>query len=121
MSNKINKITPIRDHILVTEMNFGERTLGSGIIMLADDKKTDGIRPRWAKVYAIGPEQKEIKVGQWVLVDHGRWTRGSKITIDQQDLVVRRIDNEAVLLLSDTAPITDDQISTALHADVKER
>lgn len=116
---KISKLIPLKDYILVTEMNFGQRQLSSGIIMLGDDTKTDGIRPRWGKVYAVGPEQKEIKKDQWVLVEHGRWTRGSKITVDNQDLVIRRIDNSAVLLVSDDEPQFDDQISTAVHAQKK--
>jgi len=116
---KISKLTPLKDYILVTEMNFSERQLSSGIIMLGDDTKTDGIRPRWGKVYATGPEQKEIRTGQWVLVEHGRWTRGSKLTVNDEEIVIRRIDNNAVLLISDEEPSFDDQQSTAVHADKK--
>ena len=72
--NKIKSISPIKNHVVVTDMNFGSRELSSGIVLLGDDGKTDGIRPRWAKVYAVGPDQDEIKVGQWVLIEHGRWT-----------------------------------------------
>jgi hypothetical protein len=39
-----------------------------------------GIVPRWARVYSVGPEQEDIKVGQYVLVSHGRWTRGIEVT-----------------------------------------
>jgi hypothetical protein len=59
-------------------------------------------------VYAIGPEQTEISVGQWVCVAHGRWTRGVKI--EQQDgteLTIRRVDNNDVLLVSDEQPQDD--------------
>ena len=68
--NKIGKITPLNNHVIVTDMNFGQRKLSSGIIMLGDDGKTDGIRPRWCKVYAIGPNQADVAVGDWILVEH---------------------------------------------------
>lgn len=108
--NKINKIRALRDHILVTDMNFTERFTNSGIVIPGDDGKSSGIRPRWARVYAVGPEQQEIHVGQYVYVAHGRWTRG--VTIDGQDgeHVVRRVDNDDVLLVSDEMP-TDDFVS----------
>lgn len=120
-TNKIKKLIPIRDNIIVTEMNFSERKLSSGLIMLGDDAKTDGIRPRWAKVYAVGPEQEEIMPGQWVLVDHGRWTRGSKVEIDNTELTIRKIDTKAILLVSDHPPESDDIQSSAVHAERKER
>lgn len=121
ITRKINKITPVKDHIIVRDMNFGERKLSSGIIMLGDDAKTDGIRPRWAQVYSIGPEQKDITVGQWVLVEHGRWTRGSSVEINGEAMTIRRIDAKAIMLISDEPPNTDDNISTAVHAEAKQR
>jgi co-chaperonin GroES (HSP10) len=105
------KLKPLHDNVLVTEMNFGNRTLSSGIIMLADDSKSSGIRPRWAKVFAIGPDQKDVEVGQWVLVDHGRWTRGVKIDLNGEKIVLRRIDTNAILLVSDAEPNADDLLA----------
>lgn len=121
IAKKINKITPIKKHIIVKDMNFGNRKLSSGIIMLGDDAKTDGIRPRWAQVFAVGPEQHEVKVGQWVLVEHGRWTRGSKVEIAGEEVTIRRVDEKAIMLLSDEEPGNDDNISTAVHAEAKQR
>ena len=73
------EIRPLKNSVIVTEMSFEGRQLASGIVLLGDDGKTDGIRPRWAQVYAVGPEQHDVSVGQWVLVEHGRWSRGLKI------------------------------------------
>jgi co-chaperonin GroES (HSP10) len=119
--NKIKKLNPIKDHVIVTDMNFNGRTLSSGIILLGDDGKTNGIRPRWAQVYSVGPDQTDISVGQWVLVEHGRWTRGVEVEIDNKHMTLRRIDAEAVLLVSDEAPPSDDTVSTSVHAERKER
>jgi len=121
LAKKINAIKPIKDHIIVKDMNFGQRKLSSGIIMLGDDAKTDGIRPRWAQVYAIGPKQQDVIVGQWVLIEHGRWTRGSKVEIAGEEITIRRVDAKSILLISDEGPGTDDNISTSVHAEAKQR
>lgn len=119
--NKISGLIPLKDHVLVTDMNFGQRTLSSGIIMLGDDAKTDGIRPRWAKVYAVGPDQKDVVPGQWILIEHGRWTRGILVEIDNVEFTIRRVDPSNILLVSNEEPSADDVISTAVHAERKER
>ena len=108
---KITAIKPLYDYVLVSEMNFGNRSLSSGIMLLADDSRSSGIRPRWARVHAIGPEQKDVEVGQWVLVDHGRWTRGVTVDLNGEDIVLRRIDTDAILLVSDQEPNADDTLA----------
>jgi hypothetical protein len=96
-------------------MSFNERTLSSGVILLGDDGRADGIRPRWGKVYAIGPNQKDVQEGQYVLVSHGRWTRGIDIEDETGKKSIRRIDPKDILLISDE-PRIDDTISTAISA-----
>ena len=118
-AKKIKSIKPLRDYILVTDMSFEQRTLNSGIILLGDDGKTDGIRPRWARVFAVGPEQRDIKPGQWILAEHGRWTRGSLVEIDGEEHAVRRVDSAAILLVSDDQPTGVDTISNAIHSEAK--
>ena len=76
---KIKTIKPLNDHVIVSDMNFGERRTSGGLFLLNDDARSAGIRPRWARVYAVGPDQQDVQVGQWILVAHGRWTRGVKI------------------------------------------
>jgi co-chaperonin GroES (HSP10) len=114
-------IKPLHDSVIVTDMDFNDRKLASGILLLGDDGKTDGIRPRWSKVYAIGPEQQDIKLGQWILVEHGRWSRGLKIVKDGEEFVIRRIDPEAIIFVSDEEPENIDTLSTAVHAERKRR
>tara|TARA_R110000796_G_scaffold20639_1_gene61258 strand:- start:208 stop:585 length:378 start_codon:yes stop_codon:yes gene_type:complete len=104
----------LRDDVIVEEMAFKERKLASGIILLDDDGKGYGIRPRWGKVYAIGPDQKDITQGQWIMVEHGRWTRGVKIADGNDETVIRKVDNKDILLVSDQDPGSDDSIADAI-------
>ena len=100
-----SKLVPIRDHVIVEDMDFGEQKTKAGIILMSDDGKDHGIKPRWAKVYAVGHEQKHVNVGDWVLVEHGRWTRGFKFEDeDGTSFTLRRIDNDCILMISDERP-----------------
>lgn len=103
---KINKINPILDHILVTDMNFGEQVTSSGIVLRSDNGKSEGVKPRWSRVYAIGPDQKDVKVGDWLLVEHGRWTRGLELEIGDTENKTElfRIDPEGILIVADERP-----------------
>ena len=78
-------LRPLRSNIIVTNLEKGERLSTSGIIIPNDDGKDTGIRPRWAQVYAVGPEQKDVEVGQWILIQHGRWTRGADLKLEGKD------------------------------------
>jgi hypothetical protein len=67
-----------------------------------DDKKSEGIKPRWCQVYSIGPHAKvDFKEGQYILVDHGRWSRGINITDEEGDKTIRLVDPKDCLLVSD--------------------
>ena len=99
------KVTPLHDNVLVTDMSFDERVSKGGIVILSDDGKTEGIRHRWARVWAIGPEQQDVKVNDWILIEHGRWTRGIKIEDENGDeILIRRIDTNAIIMISDEKP-----------------
>lgn len=106
---------PIRDWVIAADMNFEGRQLSSGVILLGDNGRADGIRPRWGQVYAVGPEQTDIRVGDWICVAHGRWTRGLDIEDESGKRTVRRIDPNDILLVSEDCP-NDDTISNAVNA-----
>ena len=97
-------ITPLKKRVLVSDMHFGETKTAGGIILVDDDGSEAGIHPRWAKVYAVGNEQDDVTVGQWVLVAHGRWSRAFKVKKSGTELEVRMIDENDILLVSDDEP-----------------
>jgi co-chaperonin GroES (HSP10) len=104
---KFDTFQAIGDHILVYGMEFRERLSRGGIIMINDDMKSAGIRPRWARVYAVGPKSKEdIKVGDYIMIAHGRWSRGMTIEDSEGEKVIRKVDPNDILLISET-PVND--------------
>jgi len=108
----------LKNDVVITDMAFEDRVLSSGIILRNDNGTGYGIRPRWGQVYATGPEQTEVKAGDWILVEHGRWTRGVQIEDAGGVKVIRKVDPESVLLVSDRLP-NDDTQSGAEHVDKK--
>jgi len=104
---KISKLRPIADGVIVIDMNFGEQKTQSGLIIQSDNGKTHGIHPRWAQVYAVGNDQQDVTVGQWILIEHGRWTRGIKIEDDEGEKIIRRVDTKCMMMVSDEPPPDD--------------
>lgn len=97
-----SKIRPIKDVILVRDMNFGEQKTRSGIVLRSDDGKSEGVKPRWAKVMAVGPEVEDVKVGEWVLLEHGRWSRGLQVEEDDgTKFDMWRADPKGIIMVSD--------------------
>jgi co-chaperonin GroES (HSP10) len=120
-THHIEKLRPLGNNVLVKDMNFSGRTLSSGIVLLGDDATTTGIRPRWAQVFAVGPEQQDVAPGQWILVEHGRWSRGIEVEVDHEQFTLRRVDPDCIMFVSDQSPDADDTISSAVQAHSKTR
>lgn len=110
---KDREIQPLGKRVLVAKMRFGEKKTSGGIILLDDDGTTQGIHPRWSQVYAVGPKQEDVKVGQWILVAHGRWSRALSVINNQEKLEVRMIDENDILMVSDIEPSNADADKTA--------
>jgi co-chaperonin GroES (HSP10) len=113
-----NQIRPLNDSVIVSDMVFDQRISRGGIVLLNDNGSTAGIRPRWAQVYATGPDQQDVAVGQWVCVAHGRWTRGIDVEDETGKRTLRRVDPKDIMLISDE-PVQDDTFSEAVQAERK--
>jgi co-chaperonin GroES (HSP10) len=111
---QVTQLRALRDDVIVADMHFSERITTGGIVLRSDNSRTEGIRPRWGRVYAIGEDQRDVVVGQYVLVAHGRWTRGVDI-VDAQGVksTVRRVDINDILCVSDE-PINDDYVNNGI-------
>jgi co-chaperonin GroES (HSP10) len=113
-----HQLRPLKDAVIVGDMNFEERLSNGGIVLVKDNGKSSGIRPRWCQVYAVGPDQKDIRVGTWVCVEHGRWTRGIEIEDETGRQTLRRVDPKDIMMESDEEP-QDVTFSQAIHVEAK--
>ena len=117
-----DQLRALKQDVIVADMAFDVRITQSGLILPNDNGTGMGIRPRWGQVYAVGPEQQDVQVGQWVCVAHGRWTRGIDIEDEEGKRAIRKIDPNDILLSSDseTCP-QDDTMSEAMHVQNQTR
>ncbi len=89
---------PVGTRVLIKNMHFGEQTTASGLVIVDDDGTTRGIYPRWGQVHSKGPENNDpYEKNQWVLIEHGRWTRGMKVdTDDEGEITIHMVDDECI-------------------------
>jgi len=84
------KLKPLKDRVVVSYSEEPERTAGG--IYVPDTAKE---KPQEGKVEAVGPEVKELKVGNTVIFDK---YSGSKIKVgDREHLVIKEEDILAVV------------------------
>ena len=77
----------------------------SGILIAEKDMSEAAIRPRWFKVHAVGPKMKFVSVDDYVLVAHGRWSNGIKLTDGKK---IYQLDNDELLVVSDENPLENE-------------
>jgi len=114
------KFHALGDSVIVEDMEFDVRITQTGLILPSDNGKSSGIRPRWGRVYAIGPDQTDVRVGEWICVAHGRWTRGVDIEDELGKRTIRKIDPNDILMSADEQP-NDLTFSDAVYVANKER
>lgn len=91
--------------ILATDLEHGLTKTAGGILIKDDVGTNEGIRPRWAKIAKIGPDITEVSEGEWVLIEHGRWSYGFDVLDDSGETVkVWHIDSKAMLVASTADP-----------------
>lgn len=113
---KVDSMRFFKNHVIVSEMHFDERISKGGIIIPDDDKKSSGIRPRWAKIYGLGPDQDDpqLEIGKYILISHGRWTRGITVETPSGKQTLRKVDYNDILLISDE-PMEDETMGDKVY------
>ena len=100
-------LKPLPGRLYCKALETGLRTSAGGIVLTDDNNATagaGGVRPRWFEVINVNIDTNpdDIKIGDYVLVEHGRWSRRfSGTDIDHYSIV----EEKAVLLVSEDAPI----------------
>lgn len=123
------KLTPIKNNILfkfIDKMDingqFIEET--SWGLVISGHFDTSAKQPRWVEVIEVGPECKDVKVGQQALVGALRWTphfiaNESKMwkTDEDQIFVLRDTPDSELIPLRDTIVFTriDEQVKPGLE------
>ncbi len=95
-------VKPMHDGVFIdiVDRNITQKDLGDGKVLhlIADDSfagpydpvgggRHSGIRPRWARVLAIGPEVVDVQIGDLVLCDTLKWGRKVPLGRDGQEVV----------------------------------
>ena len=99
------QVRPLSKDLLVIDMDMGEQVTAGGIVIKSDDGKAHGVKPRWARVYKVGENcEIDVKVGQWVLIEHGRWTRKIKINDGEGEKEFQKVEVKSVMAVADERP-----------------
>lgn len=100
------KLKPRAGKVFVEQLENGQRVSMGGILIPDDNMKNHGIRARWGKVWALGEGVEDIKVGDWILVEHGRWSFGIDVQGDDgETFKVWMVEYpKSVMLVSDEFP-----------------
>jgi hypothetical protein len=96
-----NSFTPLKGNIFVTDLEAGMQKTKGGIILRDDNMKDHGIKPRWCRVWRTGPDIDYLEPGEWLYVEHGRWTLRLPLDLPEGKIDVWKIDPAAILLVSD--------------------
>lgn len=99
------RIKAYKNHVLAELVDKGMRLSKGGILIIDDDMQQQGIRPRWFRIYSAGSRTYDLKDGEYVLVQHGRWSRGFRINLEGEDKWLYKLDYpDAIMLASDELP-----------------
>lgn len=83
---------PLRNTVFVTDLEHGAKLTNAGIIIPDDNMKESGIRPRWGRILCVGPDVEDLVPGDWIYVEHGKWTNGIEVLISGKPVKVWRVD-----------------------------
>lgn len=97
-------IQALPGRVMVADIEVGMKKVGN-ILVPDDNGLVRGIHPRWGQVVSVGEGlEEDLEPGQWVLIEHGRWSWGLKVDADGVEKKLHGIDPAAILLVADEDP-----------------
>lgn len=71
-----NELECLPNSFYVECLEIGEKKTKSGFIIPTEKMDAYGhfVRPRWARVLFKAKDFKDVEIGDWVLLSHGRWS-----------------------------------------------
>lgn len=102
-------VHPLKDNIMFRFLDesgggkgkFNDRTLASGIIIAQTDMQQK--QPRWGEVLAVGPDVRDLKVGEYILVEGLMWTFGTEI----EGQKMWKTDEGQIIFVTDDVKMTE--------------
>lgn len=102
---KATGFRPIHKNVFVTDLDSGPHKTPGGILLPDDNMTERGVHPRWGRVWCIGPEVTDLEVGEWVYIEHGRWTTAIELELPTGVIRMWKVDwPDAVLLATPSDP-----------------
>ena len=102
---KADAFRPLKNNVFVTDLDRGPHQTTGGILLPDDNMSERGIHPRWGRVWCVGPDVIGIVPGEWVYIEHGRWTNEIELELPSGIVRMWRVEwPEAVLLAADRDP-----------------
>lgn len=100
-----NGFKPLKNNVLVSNLEKGDTITHGGLFVPDDNMSERGIRPRWGRVEMVGPDVDDLRVGQWVLVAHTRWSPPYEFETTNGIIELRQVEYpEGILVVSDEEP-----------------
>ncbi len=98
------KVRPLPGNIFAV-LEQGERVTKGGIVLRDDNGKLEGVRPRWARVWQVAEDIVDVKVDDWILCEHGRWTMTIEVKDDNgEKFKFQKIDPNGILAVAAEKP-----------------
>lgn len=106
-----NELVCLPNSFYVDSLEIGEKKTKFGFIIPEEkmDARGEFVRPRWARVLFKADNVKNIEVGDWVLISHGRWSSSIVMLKDGTQKKIWFISpksiKEGLLAVSKTKPV----------------
>lgn len=108
---KADSFRPIKENVFVSDLDTGPHITAGGIIRPDDNMTATGVRPRWGRIWAIGPEVEGVQVGEWVFIEHARWTNSIDIELPSGLVRIWKVDWPGSVLLASPNDPREKQLS----------
>ena len=106
------KLRPLPGRLYCKALETGLRTSAGGIVLTDDNKATagvGGVRPRWFQVVNVNVDTNpdDIKIGDYVLVEHGRWSKRFTGSADMREVGNNYsiVEEKSVMMVSEDPPM----------------
>lgn len=96
-----HKIEAIQNNIIfqfvedVTQTRFVNKAASGILVASGDGNQT--VYPRWGKALHVGPDVREVKPGDYIMIEPGKWTFGFIV----EDVRYWKTDEDKVICAAD--------------------